>query len=103
MMLLFGFLFGMIAIVGLYFGLSGYLIVGIAVAMMLIQWAVGPAIIRYTTNMRKIELGEYPWIEQFVTDLCTKHKLKVPKLFVVNSGQPNAFVFGRTNSSATLV
>lgn len=102
MLLLFGFLFGLLAVVGLYFDLSGYMIVGFAVGIVLLQWLIGPSIIRWTTNMRDMKRGEYPWIEEFVREICQKHKLKMPKLCVVNSGQPNAFVFGRTNSSATL-
>lgn len=102
MLLLFGFLFGLLAVVGLYFDLSGYLIVGMAVGMVVLQWVIGPSIIRWTTNMRDMKHGEHPWIENFVRDLCKKHKLKTPKICVVNDGSPNAFVFGRTNSSATL-
>lgn len=101
-LLLFGFLFGLLAVVGLYFDLSGYLVVGLAVGIVILQWAIGPSIIRWTTNMRDMKHGEHPWIEEFVRDLCKKHKLKMPKLCVVNDGNPNAFVFGRTNSSATL-
>jgi heat shock protein HtpX len=37
-----------------------------------------------------------------VRELCKKNKLKMPRLSIVNSGQPNAFVFGKTNNSATL-
>jgi len=102
MLMLFGFLFGLLAVVGLYFDLNGFLVVGMAVGMVAVQWFIGPKIIRWTTNMRDMKHGEYPWIEDFVKDLCKKHKLKMPKLCVVNDGSPNAFVFGRTNSSATL-
>jgi heat shock protein HtpX len=70
--------------------------------MVLVQWLIGPAMIRWTTNMRPLEKGEYPWVEEFVADLCKKHRLKMPKLCLVNDGQPNAFVFGRTNNSATV-
>lgn len=102
MLLLFGFLFGLLAVVGLYFELSGILIVSLAVGIVLVQWAIGPAIIKWTTNMRPMQKGEYSWIEEYVGSLCKKHKLKMPKLYVVNSAQPNAFVFGRTNWSAHL-
>lgn len=102
LILLFAFLFGLIAVAGLYFQLSGILVVGMAVGLVLLQWAIGPAIIKWTTNMRPMKPGEYPWIESFVKKLCIKHNLKMPKIFIVNSGQPNAFVFGRTNSSVSL-
>jgi heat shock protein HtpX len=100
--LLFGFLFGLLAVVGLYFELSNYLIVGIAVGMVLVQWFIGPRIIRWSTNMRDMSEQDFPWIREFVSELCKKHKLKMPKLALVNDGNPNAFVFGRTNRSATL-
>jgi heat shock protein HtpX len=102
MMLLFGVLFGLLAIVGLYFSLNGFMMVGLAVGMVVFQWLIGPAMIRWTTNMRDMKKGEYPWIEEFVAELCKKHRLKMPKLAIVNDAQPNAFVFGRTNSSASL-
>jgi heat shock protein HtpX len=101
MLLVFGFLFGLLAIIGFYFDLSGYLVVALAVGMLFVQWLIGPQIIKMTTNMR--EMGnDYPWAREFVENLCRKHKLKPPKMFVVNDGNPNAFVFGLTNKSANL-
>jgi heat shock protein HtpX len=100
--LLFGFLFGLLAVVGLYFNLNAYLVVGIAIGMVIVQWLIGPSIIKWTTNMREMNPKEYPWVRGFVAELCKKHKLKMPKIFIVNDGNPNAFVFGLTNSSANL-
>lgn len=102
MLVLFGFLFGLLAVASIYFDFSIYVSVGLAVLIVLAQWVIGPSIIRWTTNMRDLKKGEYPWVGEFVADLCKKHKLKMPKLAVVNTGEPNAFVFGRTSSSATL-
>jgi len=101
MLLVFGFLFGLLAVVGLYFDLGGMLVVGLAVGMLFLQWVVGPYIIKMTTNMREMG-GDYPWVREFVEKLCKKHGLKPPKMFVVNNGSPNAFVFGHTNRSANL-
>jgi len=103
LLLLFGFLFGLVAAAGFYFELGGYLIVGLAIILMILQWAIGPNIIRWTTNMRPLKNNEYPWIHETVKELCKKNKVPVPKQIVlVRSGGPNAFVFGRTPGSATL-
>jgi len=101
-LLLFGFLFGILAFVGYYFALSGYLVVALAVFIVFLQWLVSPYIIWWTTNMRLLERNEYPWLWETVKELCKKNKVPLPKLAIVNSGAPNAFVFGRTPKSAVL-
>jgi heat shock protein HtpX len=99
---LFGFLFALLAVAAVYFGLGFITVISLAVGIVLLQWLIGPSIIRWTTNMREMKRDEHPWIREAVHDLCRKHKLKMPKLYIVNTGQPNAFVFGRTNGSASL-
>lgn len=102
MILLFGFLFGVLAAVGYYVGLSGYLIVALAAALVAFQWAIGPKIIWWTTNMQKVSKKDQPWLFITVEEICKKTKTPLPKeIAIVNSGAPNAFVFGRTPSSAT--
>jgi len=102
LLLLFGFLLGLLTAVGYYFELSGYLMVSIAVFIIFLQWMTGPSIIRWTTNMRLIEAGEFEWLQNYVEEICKKNKVKIPKLFLVRSGGPNAFAFGRTSGSASI-
>ncbi|MEM7821659.1 MAG: zinc metalloprotease HtpX [Candidatus Aenigmatarchaeota archaeon] len=101
--LLFGFLFGLLAAIGYFFDVSGYIIVVMAVFLVFLQWLIGPKIIWWTTNMRPLEDDEYPWLWASVRDLCNKNKVPVPKLALARVGAPNAFVFGRTPGSAVLV
>jgi heat shock protein HtpX len=101
-LLLFGFLFGLLAAVGYYFEVSGYVIVLLAVILVFLQWLIGPKIIWWTTNMRLLEKSEYPWLWKTVRELCEKNKVPMPKLAIARTGAPNAFVFGRTPGSATL-
>ncbi len=100
--LLFGFLFAILAAVGYYFELSGYLIVGGAVALVFFQWLIGPKIIWWTTNMRLLERKEHTWLWETVEGISKKYKVPMPKLAIARVGAPNAFVFGRTPGSATL-
>jgi heat shock protein HtpX len=103
LLLLFGFLFGLLAAVGYYFELPGYLIVILAIFLVFVEWLISPTLIRWTTNMRPLERGELPWLRDDVEELCKKIKVPIPKIFMAYSGKPNAFVFGRTPSSAELV
>ncbi len=102
MIMVFGLLFALLAGLGLYFNIGIYAMVGLAIILGLIQWAIGPAIVRWSTNMRPLDKDEFPWIEEAVHEICIKNKAKIPKITIANTGMPNAFVFGRTNKSATL-
>lgn len=102
MIMVFGLLFALLAGLGFYFDLGIYTIVGIAVAFGLFQWAIGPAIVRWSTNMSPLNREEFPWIEETIHEICIKNRVKIPKITIANTSMPNAFVFGRSNKSATL-
>ncbi|MDH3501512.1 MAG: zinc metalloprotease HtpX [Nitrosopumilus sp.] len=100
--LVFGLLFGLLAALGLYFNIGMYGIIGLGIIFGLIQWAIGPKIVRWSTNMQPLDRTQFPWIEETVHEMCIKNKTKIPKITIANTSMPNAFVFGRTNKSATL-
>jgi heat shock protein HtpX len=101
--LLFGLLFGILATIGYYFGISGYVILLMALFLVFLQWYISPYIIMWTTNMQEADRKKYGWIYDMVEKICKKTKTPMPKkIFIVNSGAPNAFVFGRTPKSAYL-
>jgi len=102
MVMVFGLLFALLAGLGFYFDLGIYAIVGLAVVLGLFQWAIGPAIVRWSTNMSPLNKDEFPWIEETIYEICIKNKVKIPKITIANTSMPNAFVFGRSNKSATL-
>jgi len=101
--LLFGFLFAILAAVGYYVGLSGYAMLLGAIFLIFLQWLISPYIIMWTTNMQEADRQKYKWIYETVEKICKKTKAPIPKrIFIVNSGAPNAFVFGRTPKSSYL-
>ena len=102
MVMVFGLLFALLAGLGFYFDLGIYPIVGLAVVFGLFQWAIGPAIVRWSTNMSPLNKDEFPWIEETIYEICIKNRVKIPKITIANTSMPNAFVFGRSNKSATL-
>ena len=102
MVMVFGLLFALLAGLGFYFDLGIYTIVGLAVVFGLFQWAIGPVIVRWSTNMSPLNKDEFPWIEETIYEICIKNRVKIPKITIANTSMPNAFVFGSSNKSATL-
>lgn len=78
-----------------------YALIG-TIIFILIQYLIGPAIVRSSTHLRYLKPGENPWLESTVKELAEKSKIPMPKVATVPDDTPNAFVFGRTSSSATL-
>ena len=102
LVLVFGLFFGLLFAVASYFNVGIFPIIGIGIFMGFIQWYVGPLMLKWTTNMRPLQSGEMPWIEETVAKVCMQNGVKIPKIMIANIGAPNAFCFGRTNNSATL-
>lgn len=102
LIIVFGLLFALLAGIAAYFNIGIFATVGLAIMLGLFQWAIGPKIIRWSTNMSPLNREEFPWIEETVHEICIKNRVKIPQITIANTGMPNAFVFGRTNKSATL-
>jgi len=75
---------------------------GCSALFILLQYAIGPAIVSMTTKLKYIKPGESPWLEETVKELAEKSGLPMPKLAIVPNNTPNAFTFGRTTKGATL-
>jgi heat shock protein HtpX len=106
-MFLSAFIFGAFVFVIVYF-LQLDVFTGLIVALggsalfILFQYAIGPAIVAATSHLHYIKPGESPWFEATVKELADKSGLPMPRLAIVPDNTPNAFTFGRTQSSATL-
>lgn len=68
----------------------------------LVQYLVGPAIVRGTTKLHYLKQDENPWLESTVKELADKGGTRMPRLAIVPDETPNAFIFGRTAGDATL-
>jgi heat shock protein HtpX len=101
------FLFILIGAIGLLLlqgaGIYGWaIVIFLTFLFILLQWAIGPSIVAWSTRLKYIRKGENPFLENMVTELCQKSAIPVPRLAIVEDPSPNAFVFGRTLNSATL-
>jgi heat shock protein HtpX len=81
---------------GLLLGLAGVAI------FILFQYLAGPAIVAATARLHYLKPGENPWLEKTVKELAAKSGLPMPRVATVPNNTPNAFTFGRGQSSATL-
>ena len=77
-------------------------IIFITILFVLLQWAISPSVIRWSSKLRYLRAGENPFLENTVRELCQKSGVPMPKLAISPDRTPNAFVFGRSKSSATL-
>jgi heat shock protein HtpX len=101
------FIFG-IFIFAILFFLQLDLITGLIVGLgavglfILFQYAVGPSIVAATARLHYLRPGENPWLEKLINDIAQKSGLPMPRVATVPNPTPNAFTFGRSQSSATV-
>lgn len=86
--------------------LLGFLaVVAVTILFLILQWAISPAIVRWAIRGRgEVTPQTNPWLYRTVQELCGQaHVPMVRHIWVSGTADPNAFVFGRTVSSAELV
>lgn len=103
--LVFAIFLGLLFVISAFFidPLTGF-ILGLIGAFFLVflQYMIGPWIVRATSRLHYLQPGENRWLEAKVGELASKSGIPMPRLAVSPDPTPNAFVFGRTRSGATL-
>jgi heat shock protein HtpX len=74
----------------------------LTVLFILFQYLIGPSLVRISTRLQYLKAGENPWLESTVKSMADKSGIPMPQLAIVPDKTPNAFVFGRSASGATL-
>lgn len=98
-MILFGILYAIIAAAGSFLGISNFLFYGVAaIALMLIQYMIGPKIVEWSMGVRYVTEKEAPELHKMVSDLAEKAGIKKPRVGISELRMPNAFAFGRWKS-----
>lgn len=103
LLLVFAIGFAIIYTVLEYFGVSGFGILAFGIGFFVLQWYMSPVIMKYAARLKYIGPEEYPELQSMVHLLAAQAHVPFPKIAISPSEQPNAFVFGRTKKSATLV
>lgn len=94
-------LYSIIVGIGYLLGYSGsmfyMMIIGFAVALILLQYMIGPKMVEWSMKIRYVNENEYPKLHRMVAELADKAGLpKKPKIGISKLQIPNAFAFGRT-------
>jgi Zn-dependent protease with chaperone function len=107
-MLVLGLLFGLffaVASAALYnFNAPPWFAVVIAVALGGLNYLIGPFIIQLFLKIRWVDVSEFPpAVAKFLTDRAAAHRMKLPRLGIIEDGNPNAFTFGHYPGNARIV
>src|SRR5256714_3413606 len=104
--LVFAIFLGLITLISVFFisdpvttlalGLTG------AFFIILLQYLIGPVIVKATSRLHYLAPGENRWLETKVSQMASTSGIPMPRLAVSPDPTPNAFVFGRTSKGATL-
>jgi len=95
--ILFAIVYAIIVMIGASLGITNfYFYLVLSLAMMFIQYMIGPKIVEWTMRVRYIKREEYPHLYQMVGDLATRAQIPMPKIGIAQIPLPNAFAFGRT-------
>ncbi|MEM0154496.1 MAG: zinc metalloprotease HtpX [Methanothrix sp.] len=95
--------FAIIWVITYYLGFPIYVTLAVAIAVFLFQFYISPKLIIAATKLRYVGKDEYPQLHDMVLELSKEFGVKPPTLAIAPAREPNAFVFGRTHRSATIV
>ncbi|MFA4835711.1 MAG: M48 family metalloprotease [Dehalococcoidia bacterium] len=95
---LFSILYGAILAIGTLMGAGGAVFyIGIAFAMLGLQYMIGPAIVTWSMKVKWVSEQQEPRLHRMVTELAHEARLPKPKIGISEINIPNAFAFGRTH------
>ena len=103
MALVFAIGFGIVYALLLYLGAGMGFIVPLAMMFFIMQWYLSPVLLKMGMKLHYLEKGERPELQEMVRELAKNANVPMPKVAIAPVNDPNAFVFGRTVKSATLV
>ena len=103
---LYGLLAGVVIFVTLVLGGNAlYAVLG-SLIVLVIQFLISPWLTDLSMRwFYKAKFGEEipDYLKKFIEEECTKHKVKYPKIGIIDDGAPNAFTYGRTKRDARIV
>src|SRR3989338_4105957 len=95
--ILFGIIYALMVMIGTQLGIGNfYFYLFISLAMMFIQYMLGPKIVEWTMRVKYVKKEDYPQLYNMVEDLAGKAGIPTPKIGIAQIALPNAFAFGRS-------
>lgn len=94
--LLFAIVYAVISWISYAAGITNfYFYLILSLAMMFIQYMLGPKLVEWTMRVRYVKREEYPRLFQMVESLAMRAQIPLPKIGIAQIALPNAFAFGR--------
>ena len=101
--LIFAIAFGIIYAIMAYIGFGLLLVLPITILFFLFQWYLSPVLMGAMSRLKYLEPGERQGLQDTVKRLADQAGVPVPRVAISPRQDPNAYVFGRTRNSSTLV
>ncbi len=76
------------------------------IIVLLIQFLISPWLMDLTTKfLYKADFNkEIPdYLKIFIEDVCSKNKIKYPRIGIIDDGSPNCYTYGRTKRDARII
>ncbi len=97
--LMFSIVYALIVAAGAYMGVGNFMFYAVlAVAMLFIQYMIGPKLIELSMGIRYVSEDEAPELHQMISEMAASAGIKKPRVGVSKIMVPNAFAFGRSIS-----
>jgi heat shock protein HtpX len=97
LVVLFGIVYALVSMLSYAAGITNfYFYLFLSLAMMFIQYMIGPKIVEWTMHIKTANRQEYASLYQMVESLAMKAQIPVPKIGIAQIPLPNAFAYGRT-------
>ncbi len=80
-----------------------YVAAGIALLYSLFTFLISSRIVLSLTKSRPLDKQDHPELYRLTENLCIAAGLPMPKIYIINSAQPNAFVTGKKPKDSILV
>ncbi|MDD5652823.1 MAG: zinc metalloprotease HtpX [Candidatus Omnitrophica bacterium] len=96
--ILFAFIYALIVAIGSAFFhvYDFWFYIAISVAMMIIQYMLGPKIVEWSMRVKYVKRQEYPRLFQIVEAMSMRANIPMPRVCIAQINIPNAFAFGRS-------
>ncbi|HUB92335.1 MAG TPA: M48 family metallopeptidase [Candidatus Saccharimonadales bacterium] len=107
LLILFGlFFFAIVAIAALYFGFSpgiGLIIAGVIIILYgLFVYTTGDKFVLRMSGAKEADKAQYSTLYSVVEGLAAAEQVPVPKVYIINDPNPNAFATGRNKKHASI-
>lgn len=93
---MFAIVYAVATVIGASMGINNfYFYLVLSLAMMLVQYLIGPKLVEWSMRVRYVERNQYPKLHQMIGELAMRAKIPTPRVGVAAIALPNAFAFGR--------